>query len=130
MAIGPIARLLAQLIVPVVSVMARIIPTAYAEALQNAKKAGTTAENVVRKAISKQEALQILNLSEEEATAEAIERQFEKYMKANEVQKNTGSFYLQSKVYRAHEMLKEFQKEKQREMAAAASDQKKSSSDS
>jgi import inner membrane translocase subunit TIM16 len=36
-------------------------------------------------------------------------------MAANKVTRNGGSFYLQSKVYRAHEMLMEFEKEKRRE---------------
>lgn len=118
MAVGPFARILAQVVVPVIAVLARALPAAYAQALNNAKKAGTTAETVqsaLRKTISRQEALQVLNLSEQEATAEAIEKQFERLMKANEVKDGSGSFYLQSKVYRAHELLTEFQAEKRRE---------------
>ena len=38
----------------------------------------------------------------------SIVQQFERYFAANDVNKQ-GSFYLQSKIYRAHEMLKEFQ---------------------
>ena len=122
MAVGPLARILAQVVVPVIAVLARSLPAAYAQALNNAKKAGTTAETVqtaLRKKVSRQEALQILNLSEEEATAEAVQKQFERYMKQNEVRNGTGSFYLQSKVYRAHEALMEFQAEKRREEMAA-----------
>jgi len=118
MAIGPFARILAQVVVPVIAVLARALPAAYAQALNNAKKSGTTAEtvqNALRKTMSRQEALQILNLSEQEASAEAVQRQYEKYMKQNEVRNGTGSFYLQSKVYRANEALKEFQAEKRRE---------------
>ena len=120
MAIGPFARILAQVVVPVIAVLARALPAAYAQALNNAKKSGTTAEtvqNALRKTVSRQEALQILNLSEQEAaaSAEAVQKQYEKYMKQNEVRNGTGSFYLQSKVYRAHEALKEFQAEKRRE---------------
>ena len=118
MAVGPLARIIAQLVVPVVAILARALPTAYAQALNNAKKAGTTAETVqqsLRKTISREEALQILNLSEAEATAEAIQKQYERLLKANEVRAGTGSFYLQSKVYRAHEQLKEFNEEKRRE---------------
>ena len=37
-------------------------------------------------------------------------QQYEKYMEANDVSKG-GSFYLQSKVYRAKEMLDDFNKE-------------------
>jgi hypothetical protein len=77
MAIGPLARVLAQVIVPVVAVLARALPAAYAEALQNARKAGVNAApqaaSMLRKTLSKQEALQILNISESEATAEAVQ---------------------------------------------------------
>lgn len=118
MAIGPIARILAQVVVPVLAVLARALPAAYAQALNNAKKAGTSAETVqaaMRKTISRQEALQILNLTEPELTAEAVNKQYQKYMKQNEVRNGTGSFYLQSKVYRANEMLQEFNAEMRRE---------------
>jgi mitochondrial import inner membrane translocase subunit TIM16 len=79
MAIGPLARLIAQLVVPVVAVLARAIPAAYSQALQNAKKAGIDAnnssvKNILRKTMDKSEALQILNLSESEATTDAIKK--------------------------------------------------------
>jgi import inner membrane translocase subunit TIM16 len=76
--LGPLARLVAQVIVPVVAVLARAIPAAYAQALQNARKSGMDANTAakastfLRKTMTKAEALQILNLSESEATAEAI----------------------------------------------------------
>lgn len=41
-------------------------------------------------------------------------QQFERYFAANDVKKQ-GSFYLQSKIYRAHELLMEFQAEKHKE---------------
>lgn len=44
----------------------------------------------------------------------ASAQQYEKYMAANDVSKG-GSFYLQSKVYRAREMLEEFLEEKRME---------------
>lgn len=78
MAVGPLARLLAQLVVPVVAVLARALPAAYAQALQNAKKAGVDAAEasapVFGRRIARNEALQILNLSEAEATPEAIQK--------------------------------------------------------
>jgi hypothetical protein len=77
MAIGPLARILAQVIVPVVAVLARALPAAYAQALQNAKKQGVNpaqATSMLRKTITQQEAFQILNLSESEASAEAIQK--------------------------------------------------------
>ena len=76
--IGPLARLFAQLVVPVVAVLARAIPAAYSQALQNARKSGMDANtaaqatNFLRKTMTKEEALQVLNLAEKEATAEAI----------------------------------------------------------
>lgn len=76
MAIGPLARVLAQLVVPVVAILARALPAAYAQALQNAKKAGVdgAAAPLLRKVLTKQEALQILNLREGKATAEAVQK--------------------------------------------------------
>ena len=46
--------------------------------------------------------------------APARSQQFERYFAANDVSKG-GSFYLQSKIYRARELLTEFQEEKRRE---------------
>jgi mitochondrial import inner membrane translocase subunit TIM16 len=153
MAIGPIARIVAQLIVPIVAVLARALPAAYAQALQNARKAGVEAAEasapVFGKRISRSEALQVLNLTEEDIAAnpEAIQKvrtvferlenrrlcfsrilahlnyicvlqllfqQFQRYFNANDVSKG-GSFYLQSKIYRAHELLIEFNKDKRKE---------------
>lgn len=78
MALGPLARVLAQFIVPVVAVLARALPAAYAQALQNARKTGqdaaTASTSLLRKQLSRTEALQILNLSEEQATVEAVQK--------------------------------------------------------
>lgn len=69
--LGPLARLLTQLVVPVVAVLARALPAAYGQALQNARKAGVDAAEasapVFGKRISRSEALQVLNLTETEA---------------------------------------------------------------
>mmetsp|Transcript_26755 Transcript_26755/g.65042 ORF Transcript_26755/g.65042 Transcript_26755/m.65042 type:complete len:88 (-) Transcript_26755:465-728(-) len=76
--VGPIARILAQIVVPVVAVLARTIPAAYGQALRNAKKSGVDAAEaaapVFGKKISRSEALQVLNLAEAEATPEAIQK--------------------------------------------------------
>ena len=74
MAVGPLARILAQVVILGVSVLSRALPAAYAQALQNAKKGGasSTAQQVLQKTIAKEEAMQILNLSEKELTPEAI----------------------------------------------------------
>lgn len=80
MAVGPFARLLAQIVVPVVAVLARALPAAYAQALQNARRAGVDAAEasapVFGKRISRAEALQVLNLTENEVAAnpEAIQK--------------------------------------------------------
>ena len=74
MAIGPFARILAQIVVPVVAVLARAIPAAYGQALNNAKKAGVDATEaaapVFGKQISRSEALMVLNITEKEITAD------------------------------------------------------------
>jgi hypothetical protein len=72
--LGPLVRLLAQMVIPVVAVLARALPAAYAQALQNAKKAGvdaspSAASAILRKTVSRSEALQILNLTEKQAVA-------------------------------------------------------------
>lgn len=77
--VGPLARLVAQLVVPLVAVLARAIPAAYGQALQNARKAGVDAAEasapVFGKRISRSEALQVLNLTEKEAAnPEAIQK--------------------------------------------------------
>lgn len=127
MVVGPFARMLAQVVVPVIATVARALPSAYQQALANARKAGLDREAAAaaasatsrgvggvlqRQRVDKNEALQILNLAEEEATVESIQRQFDKYMAANDISKGGGSFYLQSKVFRAKEMLDEYLEEK------------------
>ena len=124
MAFGPLGRVVAQVVIAGVAVLARAIPAAYGAALQNARKSGAdkAAEEAARKGasflgkarISKDEALMVLNLSEGEATAEAIQKQYDRYFEANKVEKG-GSFYLQSKIYRAKELLDEYVKEKNAE---------------
>ena len=89
MALGPFARIITQVVVGVVAVLGRAIPKAYGEALQNARKAGVTAENsgsaaVLGKRISRSEALQVLNLTEKEATPEAIQKVKKKEEKKKE----------------------------------------------
>jgi hypothetical protein len=74
----PIGRIIAQVLVPLVAVIARALPAAYSQAIQNARRNGVdatqTAANILRREVSKSEALQILNLSESEATAEMVEK--------------------------------------------------------
>eukprot|EP00934_Nitzschia_sp_Nitz4_P006818 Nitzschia sp. Nitz4//scaffold34_size148208//79245//79744//NITZ4_002982-RA/size148208-augustus-gene-0.59-mRNA-1//1//CDS//3329548801//6808//frame0 len=117
--LGPLARIVVQLVVPVVAVLAKAIPAAYGQALQNARKAGVDAAEasapVFGKKISRSEALQVLNITEAEAAdPKVIQQQFDKYFAANDPSKG-GSFYLQSKIYRAKELLADFEKDKRRE---------------
>jgi len=75
MALGPIARALVQVVVLGVSVLSRALPAAYAQAVQNAKKGGgAAAQSVIRQKMSRDEALQILNLSDSEVNPEAIRK--------------------------------------------------------
>mmetsp|Transcript_17799 Transcript_17799/g.30258 ORF Transcript_17799/g.30258 Transcript_17799/m.30258 type:complete len:89 (-) Transcript_17799:580-846(-) len=74
----PIGRILAQIVVPVIAVLARALPAAYAQAVQNAKKNGVDAAkqsaSIISRRMAKDEALMVLNLSEQEATAEAVQQ--------------------------------------------------------
>ena len=107
MALGPLGKVIAQGVLLGVSILARALPAAYASALANARKTGAdkAAEEAARKGasflgkarMSRDEALNVLNLSEGEATVEAVQKQYERYFEANKVEKG-GSFYLQSKV--------------------------------
>ena len=86
LAIGPLARLIAQLIVPAIAIIAKTLPAAYAAALQNAKKSGVAdgatdaaskgASFLGRARMSKDEALQVLNLTENDISddVESVQR--------------------------------------------------------
>ena len=127
-ALGPLGRVVAQVVVAGVAILARALPAAYAAALQNARKSGAdkAAEEAARKGASflgkarmqRDEALMVLNLTEQEATPEAVQKQYERYFEANKVEKG-GSFYLQSKVYRAKELLDDYIEEKKKEEAGS-----------
>mmetsp|Transcript_45025 Transcript_45025/g.66858 ORF Transcript_45025/g.66858 Transcript_45025/m.66858 type:complete len:131 (+) Transcript_45025:147-539(+) len=112
----PLGRIIAQVIVPLVAVLARALPAAYNQALNNARKQGVdaSAKTMIRKTISKEEALQILNIelpaSKSIPDPKEIQKQYDRYFEANSVEKG-GSFYLQSKIVRAKEMLDEYVKE-------------------
>lgn len=135
MAFGPLGRVVAQVVIAGVAVLARAIPAAYGAALQNARKSGVDkaaekgASFLGKARISKDEALMVLNLSEGEATAEAIQKQYDRYFEANKVEKG-GSFYLQSKIYRAKELLDEYVKEKNAEIMKGQQQGQSSSSSS
>jgi import inner membrane translocase subunit TIM16 len=111
MALGPVLiRIMVQVAIPVV----RAFGVAFQQALVNAKKGGVTAEaatsTVRRGGMKVEEALQVLNLEQallaksHTEVESAIEKQYERYFSANDPEKG-GSFYLQSKIYRAKESL-------------------------
>ncbi|GLJ40090.1 hypothetical protein SUGI_0820950 [Cryptomeria japonica] len=100
-------KLLANLIVLSSGVLARAFVQAYRQALANASKSGVaqeTMQNVVRKtskAMTEQEARQILGVSE----CTSWEETLQKYESLFENNAKKGSFYLQSKVQKAKERL-------------------------
>ncbi|XP_074295495.1 mitochondrial import inner membrane translocase subunit PAM16 like 2-like [Silene latifolia] len=101
------ARIIAQLVVMGSGLLIRAFAQAYRKALQNASKTGAAQEamqNTVRrasKAITEQEARQILGVTEN-AAWEDILKKYDILFERNAKQ---GSFYLQSKVHRAKECL-------------------------
>jgi len=136
-AAGPFARVIVQVVVAGIAVLSRALPAAYQQALQNAKKGGVDAEAAksaggmfARKVISHAEAMQVLNVTEEEIVKdpEVVQRQFDRYFAVNAVEKG-GSFYLQSKIYRAKEQLDEFLMEKRKEEAGEGSAESEAEND-
>ena len=107
---GPLGRIIAQVVVMGAGIVSKAFVQAYQQAVHNARtgNAGAmAAKTVVRKnQMSKQQALEILNFPTSGVTPspEEIQRQFSKYFEANDPAKG-GSFYLQSKIYRAKEAL-------------------------
>lgn len=102
------AKIIANLIIAGSTVLARAAVTAYRQALVNAQRSGVNAETVKQgvrssKQLTTQEARQILGV-DSGATWDQIMKKYEHLMAANE---KHGSFYLQSKIYRARESLEE-----------------------
>lgn len=73
---------------------------------ENKKPSGFSFSNLVSSPMTREEALKILNLKEDEASPEKIMEKFDKYLEANDPLKG-GSFYIQNKVYYAKELLME-----------------------
>lgn len=106
------ARLIANLLVAGGGVLIRAASQAYRQAIVNANKSGVAAETASSAFKSAQmsvsEAKQILDV-DKNATLEQVRK---KYKHLFEVNKEHGSFYLQSKVFRAKERLdQEFEAE-------------------
>ncbi|RLN97929.1 hypothetical protein BBJ28_00013334 [Nothophytophthora sp. Chile5] len=106
-------------------IVSKAFVQAYQQAVHNARTGNTgaaAAKAVVRKnQMPKQQAREILNLptSGPPPTAEEVQKQFTRYFEANDPAKG-GSFYLQSKIFRAKESLE------QKDPEEEATDQAKS----
>mmetsp|Transcript_28275 Transcript_28275/g.53518 ORF Transcript_28275/g.53518 Transcript_28275/m.53518 type:complete len:134 (-) Transcript_28275:107-508(-) len=120
---GPIIRILGQVAVMAAGIFGKAFVTAYQQAVQQAKAGGgakqaasaaAKAAGIEKNVLTKSEARQILNLEKSDCTPENIQKQYDRYFNANAVD-NGGSFYLQSKVYRAKELLDFHMMEKERE---------------
>ncbi|XP_024401739.1 mitochondrial import inner membrane translocase subunit PAM16 like 2 [Physcomitrium patens] len=103
------AKLIANLIVLGSGVVVRAFSQAYRQAIVNASKTGVAQETVqnmahkVSKTMTEHEARQILGVAENAPWEEVVKKyeiMFENNMKV-------GSFYLQSKVFRAKEHLEQ-----------------------
>jgi import inner membrane translocase subunit TIM16 len=102
---GPFARILAQALVVGFNVVSKAFVQAYQQAAANpnaAKEAANKAQSVVRKHMATDEALKVLNLEELPRTSAELTERYLKYFNANDPKKG-GSFYLQSKFFRARE---------------------------
>ncbi|KAI9917260.1 hypothetical protein PsorP6_012332 [Peronosclerospora sorghi] len=93
-----------------VGVVSKAFVQAYQQAVHNARSgnsAAMAAKTVVgKKKMSKQQALEILNFPTNNGmpSSEKIHKQFTRYFEANDPAKG-GSFYIQSKIFRAKEAL-------------------------
>ncbi|CAH0478180.1 unnamed protein product [Peronospora belbahrii] len=107
---GPLGRIIAQVVVMGAGIVSKAFVQAYQQAVHNARSgnAGAMATKTVarKNQMSKQQALEILNLptSGRAPSCEEIQKQFTRYFEANDPAKG-GSFYLQSKIFRAKEAL-------------------------
>ena len=104
-------KVIAQMIIGLTTAGTRVFVAAYQQALSNAKRggaagaAGGAAINALRGKMQVDEAKQILNLEDVSKLDEkTIEETFKKMYDLNSPDTG-GSFYLQSKIYRAKEAL-------------------------
>lgn len=112
------SRIVAQLLVAGATTVFRAASQAWHQALQNAHKTGVAQEAVkgavkAAKTISPQEARQILHVDPQASWVDVTKR----YKHMMEVNKKYGSFYLESKVYRAWEALDELYTEEGKKTA-------------
>jgi mitochondrial import inner membrane translocase subunit TIM16 len=106
------SKILAQILIQASAVFSRAAVQAYGQALQNAKRGGGAAAKATGNAAARarlgkmqtQEALDVLNIQKADMSKDTVKEAFEKFYKLNDPAKG-GSFYLQSKFYRANEAL-------------------------
>ncbi|KAI9264387.1 Pam16-domain-containing protein [Phascolomyces articulosus] len=119
------ARLIAQLVVSLGTVVGRAFFAAYKQAAANAAAGGGAARGATKEGavdaltrktgMSMEEACQILNVTQE-AELEKILKNYEHLFNVNETAKG-GSFYIQSKVVRAKERIEMERKEAEKQAA-------------
>ena len=104
-------KIIAQIIIGLTSAGTRVFVAAYQQALSNAKRGGAAGAaaggvvNAIRGKMQAGEAKSILNLEDEDNIDEKIvEERFKKLYDINSPDVG-GSFYLQSKIFRAKEAL-------------------------
>ena len=106
---GPLGRLIAQVLVVGGTTLGRAAVAAYQRALQNAKKAGVDREvtRAARRAekITADEARAILHVESKADMPCDPDEMVKRYMHLFYANEENGSFYLQSKVFRAKERL-------------------------
>lgn len=101
------AKILAQLILSGTQVVARAFARALREEFSNAnrmsnKRPANVPPPIQNNEMALEEAMQILNV--DKLDPELIEKNYKHMFEAND-RKNGGSFYIQSKIYRAKERL-------------------------
>jgi len=101
------SRIIAQMIVQATAVFSRVFISAYQQAIRNAKSGGGNVQDLSKPLKTKMkcdEALKILNLEMPLGKKEDVDVIYKKMFELNDPKKG-GSFYLQSKIFRAHECI-------------------------
>ncbi len=107
---GPMGRIIAQVVITGFGIVTRAFVQAYQQAAANPQGAEKIAKEAANRAkafrskMSEEEALKVLNFSQRPENFEEISSKAKAMMEANDPGKG-GSFYIQSKVYRAQEAI-------------------------
>ena len=100
------SKLIAQMVMKGVLIFGKAAAQAYQQALNNARnpQAAAAAKQALRKRMNYSEALSVLNIEKSAVTPELVKEQYDKYYNKNDPAQG-GSFYLQSKIFRAKESI-------------------------